>query len=198
MCIFPKKKSEKVPGRSHDCSKIYIFMSLFMFSHFAFPFFASCCIFSIKVILDGIESFPWALCTQFKGHSESWLSWVDYTLQNILFLCNAMELTEVFIHRIQLGHNPWWIRASIIPILEMRIRGFHSLTACLRSHILDWRSQAWHGVSGLLLWLSCTVSWSCNTGVVGLKMSTWSGAIKSWRIPLFISPKLGVFKIRKL
>lgn len=45
MCIFPKKKSGKVPGRPYNYSKIDIFMSLFMFSHFAFSFFVSCCIF---------------------------------------------------------------------------------------------------------------------------------------------------------
>lgn len=149
MCIFPKKKSEKVPGRPYDCSKMYIFMSLFMFSYFAFSFFDSCCIFSIRVILDGIESFPWALCTQFKGHSESCLSWVDYTLHNILFLCSALELRES-----SCALTLDAIRASIIPVLEMQIRGFHRLTTCLRSYILAWRSQAWHGVFGLLLWLS--------------------------------------------
>lgn len=70
-CVFSLKRNQKRSQEGLiDCSKIY-FCSTFHVFTLCFFLLCSELRFSITVILDGIESFPWALCAQFKGHSAS-------------------------------------------------------------------------------------------------------------------------------
>lgn len=140
--VFPKKEMRKGPRRASLTVANYIFYGTFHIFALCFFFLCSKLHFPIKVILDGIESSPWALCAQFKGHWESWLSRADSICCKMFYFSVARyHLIEAFIPLHNCSITLGAIRASVISILGTQIRASHRLTACRRSHILHCRSQ---------------------------------------------------------